>query len=148
MKKSVWKDKKSRIRSVAVIGIVLLLVMAVIFSNPKFRTTMFVHSYHELIEESLALGHGVPADETMFWGYEIVNSWDKEHKMTEFIISAKGDTYYGCYYSQDDVPLAFQNTEAELVQDGHDYWEWKAEGDNHGSTSKIMESWYYFEASF
>lgn len=148
MKKIVWKDKKDMIRCISLIGVLLLLVMAVVFSNPKIRTIMFIHSYHELIEESLVVGHGVPADEAVFWGYEIVNSWDKEHKMTEFIISTKGDTYYGCYYSPDDVPLAFQNTEAELVQNGHDYWEWKAEGDNHGSTSKIMECWYYFEASF
>jgi len=77
-----------------------------------------------------------------------VNSWDAEHPMTEFLIMTWGDTYYGCYYSPDGVPLAFQNTDVELVQNGHDYWEWSAEGDNRGATSLILDNWYYFEASF
>ena len=145
MKKNIENNKKRLIYG----GMsFLLFVMICMFSNPKFKTIMFVRSYHELIEKSLEAGHGVPADETVFWGYKMVNTWEKESEMTEFIISTKGDTYYGCYYSPNDVPLAFQNTEVELVQNGHDYWEWKAEGDNYGSTSKIMECWYYFEVSF
>lgn len=68
--------------------------------------------------------------------------------MTEFVIMSWGNTYYGCYYSPDNVPLAFQNTDVELTQNGHNYWEWSAEGDNHGETSKIMDCWYFFKASF
>ena len=142
------KIRKEDLKRFVVIGIVLLLILGVILANPKFRTTIFVHSYHKLIEDALVAGNGVPADETVFWGYKMVNSWEKEHEMTEFIISIIGDTYYGCYYSPEDLPLAFQNTEVKLVQNGHDYWEWQTEGDNQGSTSKIMDCWYYFEASF
>lgn len=68
--------------------------------------------------------------------------------MLEFILFTRGDTYYGCYYSYDNVPLAFQNTEAELTQNGHDYWDWSAENGSHGFTSKISDHWYYFEAAF
>ena len=127
---------------------VLIVAVGCVSSIPKLRVSLFVHSYHELIEEAMAAGHGVPADDAVLLGYEAVNSWDGAHRMTEFVIMSYGDTYYGCYYSPDDVPLAFQNTDVELIQDGHAYWEWEAEGDNHGSTSKIMERWYYFEASF
>jgi len=141
------KKKRTRLVIVAVIGVVLL---ATVFSyaSPKLRASLFVHAYHDLIEEGLTAGNGVPADDAVLFGYKYVNSWDAEHPMTEFLIMTWGDTYYGCYYSPDGVPLAFQNTDVPLAQDGHDYWEWTDEGDNHGSTSKIMEHWYYFSASF
>lgn len=139
--------KKKRKWIIAVI-IVLIVALGSVYSIPKLRVSLFVHSYHELIEDGLAAGNGVPADDAVLFGYDYVNSWEGAHPMTEFVIMTYGDTYYGCYYSPDDVPLAFQNTDVEVTQDGHDYWEWEAEGDNHGSTSKIMEQWYFFKASF
>ncbi len=129
---------------------VALIVMVAVFllNSPKFRANLFVALYHEDVEEGLRMHEGVPGDDVVFLGYRSVNTWDGEHPMTEFIIMTRGDTYYGVYYSPDDVPVAFQNVPAELTQDGHDYWVWKAEGDNHGATSKIQDHWYYFEASF
>lgn len=124
------------------------MALGSVYSIPKLRVSLFVHSYHELIEAGLAAGNGVPADDAVLFGYDYVNSWEGTHPMTEFVIMSYGDTYYGCYYSPDDVPLAFQNTDVEVTQGGHNYWEWEAEGDNHGSTSKIMEHWYFFKASF
>ena len=141
--------KKRIIKTVSLCLVCLLLVSVVcVYAIPKLRVTLFVHTYHDLIEESLPAGNGVPADDAVFFGYNAVNSWDKTHPMTEFVIMSYGDTYYGCYYSPDDVPLAFQNFDTELTQDGHDYWVWQAGGDNHGATSKIIDHWYYFEASF
>ena len=109
---------------------------------------MLVRLYHDDIEEGLRINAGVPADDAVLFGYKYVNTWEGEHSMVEFLITTRGDTYYGCYYSPDDVPLAFQNTEAELTQCGHDSWKWSAEGDNGGKTMKIMDHWYYFEACF
>lgn len=140
---------KSRIKiGIIVIACILVLSVVSIYSIPKLRVTLFVNTYHELIEEGYKAGHGVPADDAVFLGYKAVNSWDSTHPMTEFVIMSLGSTYYGCYYSPDNVPLAFQNTDVELTQSGHNYWEWSAEGDNHGETSKIMECWYFFKASF
>ena len=131
--------KKKTIKIVVASLVCILIVSAICISTvPKLRTTLFVHLYHELIEDGLTVGNGVPADDAVLLGYDMVNSWDGDHTMTEFVIMSWGNTYYGCYYSPDDVPLAFQNTDVELTQDGHDYWEWRADGDNHGSTSKIM----------
>ena len=127
---------------------VLLLSALTIYAIPQLRVKLFVNTYHELIEEGLKAGNGVPADDAVFLGYKAVNSWDGTHPMTEFIIMSWGSTYYGCYYSPEDIPLAFQNTNVELKQNGHNYWEWSAEGDNHGETSKIMDCWYFFKASF
>ena len=139
--------KKKRKWIVAII-IVLIVALGSVYSIPKLRVSLFVHSYHGLIEDGLAAGNGVPAADAVFLGYDAVNSWEGTHPMTEFVIMSYGDTYYGCYYSPDDVSLAFQNSDVKVTQDGHDYWEWEAEGDNHGSTSKIMEHWYFFNASF
>jgi len=142
---------KSSKKLFGIIAGILLAALVVTTWIPKVRTNLFVRLYHEEIEESLSLGMGVPADDAVLFGYKYVNTWEGEHSMTEFLIAASGfvpeSTYYGCYYSPDDVPLAFQNLDTVLVQEG-DSWTWVGEGDNCGITTKIMDNWYYFEASF
>ena len=140
---------KKRIKiSIGIFLSVLILSMSSIYAIPKLRVTLFVNMYHELIEENLKANNGVPADEAVVLGYKYVNSWEGAHPMTEFVIMTYGDTYYGCYYSPDDIPVAFQNTAVDLMQEGHNLWKWTAEGDNHGTTLKVREKWYFFRASF
>ncbi len=129
--------------AVAVMVIAVCLVI-----NPKFRAELFVSLYHQEVEEGLRMQEGVPGDDVVFLGYKSVNTWEGEHPMTEFVLMTRGDTYYGVYYSPEDVPVAFQNVDVPLTQDGHDYWTWTGEGDNHGATSKLRDHWYYFEAGF
>ena len=107
--------KKKR-KWIFVIFIVLVVALVSICSVPKLRVSLFVHSYHKLIEDGLAAGNGVPADDAVLLGYNSGNSWEGEHSMTEFVIVSYGDTYYGCYYSPDDVPLAFQNIEVNYLK--------------------------------
>ena len=73
--------------------------------------------------------------------------------MTEFLIGARGfllvdAKYFGCFYSPNDQPAAFQNADVELVSDGENRWIWQGEGDNCGSVEKLRDKWYYFEAQF
>lgn len=70
--------------------------------------------------------------------------------MYEFLLGfGIGDKqYWGVYYSPDDVPLSFQNTDVPLSPNGDGIWTWQTEEDNHGTTKKITDKWYYFEASF
>lgn len=128
--------------------VIVLMLTAYYFSNPFLRVTNFVFRYHCDIEHPLMTYNGVP----VIRGVDAHNTWEGEHTMTEFILFTSGvgseTTYYGCYYSWDDVPLAFQNLDVSLTQCGHDSWKWKDEGDNWGKTRKIMDNWYYFEASF
>ena len=126
----------------------LLIAALVMINVPQVRVNLFVQIYHEQIEEGLRLNAGVPVDDAVLFRYKYVNTWEGEHSMVEFLISSMGSTYYGCYYSPDDVPLAFQNTDVELTQCGHDSWKWSGEGDNQGKTMKIMDHWYYFESTF
>lgn len=140
---------KKRVRAgLMALACILVLSVVSIYAIPKLRVSLFVHLYHEAFEEGMAAHQGVPADDVVILGYKSVNSWDGTHPMTELVIMSRGDTYYGCYYSPDDVPLAFQNTAAELMPSGSDRWTWRAEGDNRGETSKILGCWYFFKASF
>ena len=142
------KNKKTiKMIGVTLICILLLSIFS-IYTIPPLRISIFVNTYHGLIEEGLKDGNGVPADDAVLLGYEAVNTWDNTHRMTEFIIMSWGDTYYGCYYSPDDVPLAFQNTDVKLTAKGDNCWKWNTNGDNHGKTSKIIDCWYFFKASF
>ena len=131
--------------------LIAVLALAVLFfyrSNPERHAEMFVSMYSNGIEKSIQADEGVPEN----LGCLAVNEWPGAHPMTEFTLSGwgigSGTRYYGCYYSPDDVPLPFQNAGMALTQDGHDYWTWTGEGDNHGATKKLADCWYYFEASF
>lgn len=130
----------------AVLVIVILLISY--YNNPFLRVKTFIYLHHKQIEEPLLDHNGIP----VIPGVKAVNTWKGEHDMTEFILINAGfgseSTYYGCYYSWDDVPLAFQNGQWKLIQHGHEYWRWKGNGDNQGATQKILDHWYYFEASF
>ena len=136
---------------------VTALLMAVVLTvsvAPKLRTQAFVALYHDDIERMIAADGSVPADDATLFGYRSVNTWERDgSRMTEFSIGARGfllvnAKYFGCFYSPDDKPAAFQNTDVELIQDGENRWIWQGEGDNCGITTKIMNNWYYFEASF
>ena len=122
----------------------IIAVGAAVYLNPELQARAFVALHGDELESSIEAGHGVPA----WLGNYDYNSFAREHSMLQITLTARGSTYYGCYYSFDDVPLPFQNADVSLVQDGHEYWEWQAEGDNHGSTERITENWFYFEASF
>ena len=126
------------------LSIIFLCLAVTLVLTPSLRVRTFIAVYSDSIEDSMSAGHGISAALPV----KSFNSWEGEHNMTEFILFTFGDTYYGCYYSFDDVPLAFQNTEVELIQNDDTSWIWNAEGDNHGETSKIKDNWYYFSASF
>ena len=131
----------------AVLLICVCLAGAVWCFNPKVRTNVFVALHSSSLEEAYQPGV-YPAR----IGDKYLNDWPGEHPMAEFTLSTFGlvpsTGYYGCYYSPDDVPRPFQNAPVPLVQTDDGRWEWTGEGDNHGTTSKIKDGWYYFEAHF
>ena len=58
-------------------------------------------------------------------------------------------SYYGFYYSPDDLPLAVDVTRTEnLKAEGNGFgWE-EPGGDNWYYTERIMENWYYYESHY
>ena len=140
-------------KQIAALGLALLPVYLLAACGAGFggeqilwtenRVKRFVSEHHTALEQAYQT-EVVPAG----IGYETFNIWDGEHPMMEFILFTHWGTYCGCYYSPDDVPLPFQNVEVGLTQTGETEWTWREKGDNHGTTRKIMDKWYYFEASF
>lgn len=115
-------------------------------STPEKKSKQFIERNADSFSELLDSGQSIPST----WDGQAVDVWDGEHVMYEFILGfGIGDKqYWGVYYSPDDVPLPFQNTDVPLSPNGDGIWTWQTEEDNHGTTKKITDKWYYFEASF
>ena len=138
--------KKTAYIVLTVLAAVLLAAAALERENPERKARKFLDRNQALLEESYETGI-VPAD----IGYQNYNLWEGGHPMMEFLLpgwAGWGSTYYGCYYSPDGVPLAFQNADVPLTEERENRWTWQAEGDNHGETSCIRGNWFFFRASF
>lgn len=111
------------------------------------RAIRFINKYGAEIEAAY-LTNDFPEN---FGGKEY-SVWNGEHPMVEFVFSGWGlapsSVYCGCYYSPDNVPLAFQNTEHPLIRLDINTWTWHGEGDNWGKTVKIRDNWYYYNVHF
>ena len=61
-------------------------------------------------------------------------------------------SYYGFYYSPDDLPLAVDVTRTENLKAEGNGFGWKEPGglggDNWYYTERIMENWYYYESHY
>lgn len=138
--------KKTKRKISLIAWVVALLVVFAYRNTPEHRVERFVAQNSAVLEQTL--GEGMNAYPEGL-GIRYYNRWNGEHEMSEYLLFTQGDSYYGCYYSPDDVPLPFQNAQSvELVPDGENCWRWQGEGDNRGMTKKITEKWYYFEAGF
>lgn len=137
--------KKRKMFAAAACILVIGVLAAVVWENrPERRAERFIE------RNGAQLAALVDTQQPLPEMQDVVSSseWNGEHSMYEWILSTWGNTYYGCYYSPDDVPLPFQNSGVALIEDGKGCWRWKAEGDNQGMTKKLEAQWYYFKASF
>ncbi len=131
---------KRKTKIIFTVLVTVLFCSAVYFLNPQLRVRCFIAAYSDDYEQ----WDGVPAN----IGIKYSNVWEAEHSMHEMILFTFYGTNYGCYYSPDDVPLAFQNMDFELVSDGKDEWKWSDNGNIYGETKKIKNNWYYFKAVY
>lgn len=141
------KKKNVIIITTAFLILVVTLIGWKIWVNaPERKAAQFVAQNGSEFSELVNSGQAIPKT---FNGVTI-DVWNGEHLMYEFLLgSGIGEhQYWGIYYSPDDVPLAFQNTDVLLLENSEGSWTWQAEGNNHGTTQKIAPKWYYFEASF
>ena len=135
---------KQRWRPLLVCALAALVSLGLWYGQPQRRAERFVAAHGAELEAALEGDGIIPAR----IGYRTYNLWGEEGEMAEFILFARGDTYYGCYWSREGVPFPFQGTDIPLTQTEDGGWTWTAEGDNHGATRKLSGRWYYFEASF
>lgn len=138
------------LKRAGVVALVFAFVALVLASAPsiaKARVFAYVQSHEAELTEYV---QSAPEAAGSYNGWA-VDSFP-ESGMVQFTTSGLGlvpsSSYMGFYYSPDDVPLAFQSTDQELVPDSTG-WSWSdASGDNHGRTERISPRWFWFEASF
>ncbi len=114
-------------------------------------------NYEELEHIAIEYINGNEIQKPQYVSSISVHSPDKQYvhsdnTIVEFSQGGGGlvstSTYYGFYYSENDIPAAFQNSNKELTEYEKNKWSWTGVGDNRGTTIKIRDNWYYFEASF
>ncbi len=141
--------KKKIVRTLIIIAVILLLLSAIIFQNSLVR--LYVRIFHGPLEDfAVELLTEDPPRYSPRYG-----PWDArclvERGMVEFSTGGYGlvpsTTYFGFYYSADDVHIPFQGADYPMVVDG-DVATWTDGTDNHGTSTRIMENWFWFEASF
>lgn len=136
-------------KGLVVIALIFLAGAALFFSAQERRAAGYFYRHIEELEENVARWQ---AGEPFSYDPRLtVNVWDGEHDIVEYIVVSRGlvpsGTYYGFFYSPDDVPVSFQNSGEELSRQGRDEWVWQGEGDNQGYVELLRPGWYYFEAS-
>ena len=139
-----------------VVSVAVVFVGSFVANTPERRATRFYNKneaeLNQIIERYIA-------EDVLSYSHDLgtlsvdmddvhVNAWNGEHLMVEFFLFSPVGKYCGIYWSADDVPLAFQNMEEQIIEVEENRWEWQGYGDNHGLTTKIDENWYYFEAMF
>ncbi len=136
-------------------GKIALVIMAaaVLWAwQPINQARLFVFLNGNILEsrllEAKEAGEPEKADISVILSH---NFQEGEQDMMEFMLGGKGlvpqSSYYGCYYSYEDVPLPFHNADLPLTPTENG-WSWQGEGDNRGRTQKIKDHWYYFEAHY
>lgn len=134
----------------------LLIILAIytikFISNPERRIKNFVNRNSE---ELVTIAEACLNSDTTVKTYKGVNVeqvFRGDHDIVQFYYGGMGiapaSIYYGFYYSPDDVPTAYQNTNNKLSAVSYDEWEWSDGTDNGGGTIKIMKNWFYYEAWF
>lgn len=131
----------------------MLLVCTIVFvgvmNTPEKRTIRYFNTHRSALENEVL--NGIKTGDA---GSELnltYHYWDGEHPIMEYIVVSSGivpaSKYYGFFYSFDDEPVSFQNSGEELTPVSEQEWEWRGEGDNHGTVRRLDTKWFYFEAA-
>lgn len=141
-------------------GLVIFLALILVFLGWRWQRSQFDpeqqtkrYFYHHMAELEEDIARWQTEGRLSFQPTPglMVNVWDSEHDIVEYIVVSRGNvpssTYYGFFYSPDKVPVSFQNSGEALIQRDQYEWDWRGEGDNHGYVELMQPYWYYFEAS-
>lgn len=127
---------------------VCLLIVAGLANSPSKRTIRYFNRHRAILEDdilkTLETGQATSKLNITF------NYWDGEYPIIEYIVVNRGivpaSEYYGFFYSFDNEPVSFQNSNLPLTQISEIEWIWNGKGDNHGTVRRLDTNWFYFEA--
>ena len=131
--------------------VILILLLGMIFRERLIQTyVVMVREHLETYAENLLDSDDRQSDRYGFWK---VRSYP-EDQMVEFHTGGFGlapsSTYKGFYYSADNVHKMFSVADKSLttmdIEGNHATW---TDGtDNHGTSMRISDNWFWYEASF
>ncbi len=138
---------------------ILLFVLILFVASSKLSPVIAEHKIDKFVlnnqEELEQVAHAYlqgDFDQKEYKKVKIDGLFEGEHQIVQFFHSGVGiapsSKYYGFYYSEDNVPVSFQNGREPVKEVAENEWTWKGSGDNGGRTKKIVERWYYYEAWF
>lgn len=143
--------KKTIFTILVVLGVILFIKW---YSNPERRIFSMVERNREKYEVVVTqlLNGETTADAVDVSGVRDVDVIMGEHVIVDFFVTGFGlapsSTYYGFYYSPEDLPLMYMDGMAKFTEYETGAWKWQGIGDNDGIIKKIADCWYYYEASF
>ena len=135
---------------IAICLIIALLASCLFFQNHLLRT--YVSLCHEDLEHYAVQLLDSSVSETDHYG--IWKTWSHpEAGMVEFLTGGWGlapsSTYQRFYYSADDTHQIFSAAgDSVSMEIEGDRASWTDGTDNHGTSIRITEKWFWFEASF
>lgn len=138
-------------KRLVIVIVVLFLLLCMIFREKLIQTYVVVARKNLVAyAENLLDSDGKRSDHCGFWK---VRSYP-EDQMVEFHTGGFGlapsSTYKGFYYSADNVHKVFSMADKSLttmdIEGNHATW---TDGtDNHGTSMRISDNWFWYEASF
>lgn len=138
-------------KRILILALITLLVLAFALQDNLIRT--YVSLCHEDLESyavNLLKGTEEPRGTSGIWETHCY----PEDGMVEFYTGGWGlvpsSTYKGFYYSADNTHKLFSaaySDQTSMEIDG-DRATWTDGTDNHGSSTRIIDHWFWFKASF
>ncbi|MBQ8519238.1 MAG: helix-turn-helix transcriptional regulator [Agathobacter sp.] len=145
-------ERESLLPSIKLFAVVLLIVVAFVslFAQDLLAKT-YVKVFHKHLEtyaeELLDKCEDTTSDQYGFWKVTCY----PEDELVEFHTGGAGlvanSTYLGFYYSPDNTHKVFQGADVPLNVNKN-LADWYGEGDNWGKSTRLMDKWFWFEASF
>jgi len=131
--------------------VILILVLGIIFREKLIQTYVVVAREHlATYAENLLDYDDRQSDRYGFWK---VSSYPEE-QMVEFHTGGFGlapsSTYKGFYYSAENVHKVFSVADKSLatMDVNEEHATWTDGTDNHGTSIRIIDNWFWYEASF
>lgn len=150
----VFSSKKIRSLLKPVIATIIIIIVLYIFSCIKPFTHASVTRYvqkHQLelnsyVEQVLK---DRPIKQGTYNGWKVTYNFGTQQ--IDFSVGGFGlapsSTYWGFYYTPDDIPIGIDGSNVLLSPDGNG-WSWKEpNGDNSQYIEKICNNWYWYKAS-
>jgi len=140
--------KKNRI---VIFAITAIIVLGFIFKDKLIQS--YVSLCNEKLEAYAEKMMGSLGERTGSYGFWNISCYPDEG-MVEFQTGGWGlapsSTYKGFYYASDNSHKVFSVADASVapLEIHGDYATWTDGTDNHGSSTRIMDKWFWFEASF